>query len=841
MKKIVVLLLLGFASFALIAGNSAHAEGELVDLYPYDQQACLEGTNECTNTKLGSSHWTMEFAGHRYHFVRGADRYLADKTDENSDGFISALELGALSWNAFAALTFNNTDEQIILSTTNARTDLSTVVHRMYSYFDENGNLAMFEDHIGTYYIFNDGTVEAPDWRLATQAEADAFDAAADESKPETTRLTHIRMALDDTDADGYVIEPLGYLKWTNADVDTTVDTDPENWSTIIDGITVAEVELFNGDPNYVVIPAGWTVVSWGTLDRGTANPATTDYIHAMPDYMLDTAVTAATFAYDPQPATFAGISALDDDAATAGTNIVAELSEEFTIPNTISASWLNMYNETDDIINSTEKLDFSLIISQDEVDLETINYTYDSGTDSYTASAAITVIDTSVFLAEYDLRWEVTTPESDVTTAYADLVVGVLPPYFEGVADRFESNGLYVDLLEGISADDGYGVDITDSIIVTYPENLNPYNPMPGTYEIDLEFTLEDSIISTFPSVIFGGEEYIIDGTTNEVVPHFAANINFFDDVTNLKLSTFSWGSAGVVIEVAGDGTVIQTINRRTWDLVDETNTADDPADGAGVFADWIANMTLEEGGFVVVVGASTGDAYTEARALNFGDSVTLGEVVSEYEYSIPKEASYTLTIDDTTAPILIVVNENYKIEQDDFDSINDAILSNVVAYDLTDSQADLVMYVSDNGGLNLTTPGTYTVEVTVEDVAGHTDAKSFDIIVREARITEADIEALIEDNTLSAADIQALIEAEVFTEADIVALIEANVLSEEDVQDLIDAGVITEAQIQALIDASLPEDTGCGSAITGTSAIFATFSILLGAAAIFFIRKRR
>jgi hypothetical protein len=235
-------------------------------------------------------------------------------------------------------------------------------------------------------------------------------------------------------------------------------------------------------------------------------------------------------------------------------------------------------------------------------------------------------------------------------------------------------------------------------------------------------------------------------------------------------------------------------------------------------------------------------GDVYTAAKALAFDEPVSFDlTYIEDFNYDIVTEDSYILTVDDMTAPILMVVNENYAIYAGEYDSVNDAILANVVAYDFTDAQDDLVKYVSNNGGLNLTTPGTYTVEVTVEDVAGHTDVQSFDIVVKEAMLTEADVEALIEDNTLSAADVQALIEAEVFTEADIVALIEANVLSEEDVQDLIDAGVITEAQIQALIDASLPEDTGCGSAITGTSAIFATFSILLGAAAIFFIRKRR
>ncbi len=111
-------------------------------------------------------------------------------------------------------------------------------------------------------------------------------------------------------DTDGYVVEPLKYLTWTNADVDTATETDVEKWSTIIDGDGV----LFDGNPNFVVIPAGWTVVSWGTLDRGTANPLTTAYIEDMPEFMLDSALDPMMVMYDPQPAMFDGISALDDD-----------------------------------------------------------------------------------------------------------------------------------------------------------------------------------------------------------------------------------------------------------------------------------------------------------------------------------------------------------------------------------------------------------------------------------------------------------------------------------------------------------------------------------------------
>jgi PKD repeat protein len=179
-------------------------------------------------------------------------------------------------------------------------------------------------------------------------------------------------------------------------------------------------------------------------------------------------------------------------------------------------------------------------------------------------------------------------------------------------------------------------------------------------------------------------------------------------------------------------------------------------------------------------------------------------------------------------TAPIAMVVNENYSIYAGQYSSINNAILANVIAYDFTDAQEDLVLFVSDNGGLNVSTPGTYTVEVTVEDEAGHTDVVTFDVMVMAALVTQADIDDAIEDAIAN----------------EIQDLIDANVLTEADVEALIEAGTLSETAIQALIDAALPEevpDTGCGSAINGTSAIFITFSLVLGASAIFFFRRRR
>ena len=67
MKKVLALFLLGlFVAFATSFTTQA-AEGDLVDLYPYNQIACLEATSACTQTKLGDSFWDMEYEIGRAH------------------------------------------------------------------------------------------------------------------------------------------------------------------------------------------------------------------------------------------------------------------------------------------------------------------------------------------------------------------------------------------------------------------------------------------------------------------------------------------------------------------------------------------------------------------------------------------------------------------------------------------------------------------------------------------------------------------------------------------------------------------------------------------------------
>jgi len=815
MKKIVVFLLLGFAAFIMLAGNSSYAADDVVDIYPYDQPGCLTTSDSCLGTRVGGDNWNFTYGGYRYHAVRGSVRYVSDFEDDNNDGNLTALELTGISWSSFGSTIINNTDETAVLKVDDGdknRMDLySSARHDVYLHFDDDGVLQMFENSVNEYYIHNDGTTEAPEWRLATQTEIDAYDAAETpaEDTPNTI-LDNIRMKLDDTDTKGYVLERLNFVELIKAGVDTT--TEPESaWSDVIDG-----------NPVDITLPSGWTVMTFAYLDR-TSNAKNLDFIMDLPGIMLDDTVDPMVPEYVHQPATFTGLTDLDDDAVTPGVNIVVEYNGEFDLDPTVSSAWLNMFDETGEIINSVENLDYSVAISKDDTLLETIDFTYDSEEDEYTASADVTVIDTSVFGAGYKAVWSTTTPEGDDTMVEVDIVIGVMPPRFAGVEDRFINQSTVVDLLENITADDGYGNDVTPTIEVSYPADLNPYNPFPGEYEIDLEFTHNVFIPGIQTAVTINGEVIDLDpeldvnvdvATTVHAAPMVFTDEEIFQEIGS------GWGS--VLVKVAADGTMMERYDRYNWEFTDSTGTT---VGSLELFEAWQADMTLADGEFMVTAHGSVEAPRLRAANLSFGDPVTFEPGTDDFSYDIVTESSYMLTVDDMTAPIAMVINDAYVIYAGEY-GVNNAILGNVVAYDFTDAQEDLVIYVSNNGGLNTSVPGTYSVEVTVEDEAGHTDVVPFDIIVLEAVATQEDI-----DNAIEAAIAD-----------EIQALIDANVLTQEDIETLIEDNMLSEAAIQALIDAKIEEipETGCGSSINGTSAIFITFSLVLGAAAIFFIRKR-
>jgi hypothetical protein len=816
MKKVVAFFLLGLFVALATSFTTQAAEGDLVDLYPYNQIACLEGTNACTQTKLGDSFWDMEFAGHRYHFVRGAARFVSQFNDANSDGFISAGELGgALSWNAFAALTINNTNEEVILSTANARADLTSVVHRMYSYFDETGKLQMFEDHISAYYIFNDGTPEAPDWRLATAAEKTAYDAAPAESKPVTTRATHIRMKLDATDSNGYKLEPLGYLKWSYADA--AVDAPVEDLSLIM-----------AGNPDLVVIPAGWTVISWGTNDRGTLNQKTTDFIKSMPTLMLDTTLEPMKTIYTTQLPLFNNaLGATDDDPSTPGINIIVDYNGTFVLPTGIEASYVDMFDNDGKIINVTRKINYVVEISQDDTILQTITYTYDSVAGTYTASGAATVIDTTVFGAGYKAIYRAVNPEdaTAIKETEVDIVVGVMPPKFIGVANRFANEGFYVDVMAGIKADDGYGNDITDTIEVTIPNTLNVYSPKPGAYTIGLEFTHHVLIegIDPVATITVNGTDIIWDMKLN--FPNGISTYGdymVFTDSTVFRNAVTAYGS--VMVLVGADGKVKEWYDRYNWNHMTSTGVV---VESEALFNTWKASFTIPEGAFILAAHGSVKAPAIRNLPYDAPVIATLG--TPDQNFYIEKTASYVLTIDDLTAPQALVVNNNYKVEVGQYANVNQAILANIVAFDNFDAVEDLAVYVSNSGGLNLNTPGTYTVEVTVEDLAGNTTVKSFTVQVIAAKTTNDDVQTIIDEQTVSEDDVQAML---------------------NDLQTAITNNTLTPAQIQALIDAAkaaaksetldaLPADE-VGTSLGVTIVIALGSSAISFAGAVLFLKKK-
>ena len=931
---------LTIALFALVLGiglgqQVQAADGD-IELYPYDKEECLNAEPTCTRTKVGDAHWDLSYNGYNYNVAGGQARYVADMEDANSDGFIDATEMATNNWASFGTLFVNDTAEDVILSTLNARGDITSVVDRIYVYFDENGDLAMYEaHHVTTSYIFNDGTVEDPDWRLATPAEITIYDDA--DPKPENTQDTWIRIALDDADTDGYSVEPLAWLKWYAAGIDPLVDP-VEDWSSII-----------ADDPNFVYIPAGWTVLGIGTLDRDGSNPKTVDWLNLMAEALVAGTADPMELVYDDQPGWFSGLVDLDDDAGTTGVNIVVDYNGNFNLSNTIAATWLNMFDDTTTlIVNENEALDFSVTISEAGVDLETIDFVWNETNFEYDASAAVTVVDTSIFGAGYVATYMLTTPEGEVTTATADIVIGVMPPTFDGVVDQYINEGTYIDLRDGITADDGYGGDKTSSIMVTMPEDFNTYSPLPGIYTIDLEFihhvhfdgeastitidgATEEFAVSQIDSVtalnvdavsefaiftdstmaqdvgwawgslmVLVGADGLVDGVYDRYTwdiddstgawvgdaDVFAAwkdalvieeggfviashgstkspalraltydspvtyvnreidtvtidGVRFdwdkaqLDSVTALNVSAVSeyaiftdetmaqdvgWAWGSLLVLVGADGLVDAVYDRYTWDIDDSTGAW--VGDGV-VFEAWKAALVIEDGGFVIGSHGSTKSP--ELRALAYDDDLSYMLSAMEFDYDIHTYDSFIVTVDDITAPQAMVIDEDYTVVVGEFATADEAILANVAAFDFYDAQEDLAIYVSDNGGTIITAPGTYSVAVTIEDVAGNSAVVEFDLTVVAAPVivTQAEIDAAID----AAVDVE------------VQGLLDAQTLTDAEIQALLDAQTITDAEIQALIDAAidaLPEDEVGATTNTAIIAAVVAGVIALGGSVI-------
>lgn len=757
MKKILiaVFLFVGGLMFLVPQTNLLAEDGEqeFIELYPYDNKDSMDPNSGWTGTMVGTSNWTFTYDKWRYHASRGQVRYAKDWVDENNDGVITANEMTHKTWASFGTININDTVEDLILSTANGRTDISSnVVDRIWARFDEEGTLYMFEDQIfADYLIVNDGddTPTGQDWRLATDAEIEAFDASEDPETDFPTMIkSHIRLLIDETEEKGYILEPIRYITWNHLWFGQEgFDDQPKT--------IIPELALLDS-PDDVLIKAGDTVVSFGSLDRDGTNKQTVAFIKELPYIMtgLRDGVNKIETHYELQPPTFGNTLAhLDKDSGTPGINFIIDYQGEFEtadLVDGVEATYIKMFDESGQIVNEVTKLDYEIIFEKDGEVVETINVIWDAEEGEYTPESEVTVIDTGLFGDGFNLTYKAISPEDEthVTEALVEVAIGVIPPRFEDVPTTVyvDERTPLVDLIDfaGVSANNGYGVDLTDTIVVSTPANFNQYNPTPGTYKIDLEVTY---------NVFIEGDEYIleIDGEKmlwnasealdKDIGVSTYAKLAVFTNNDYIRTATTAWGS--MIVIVAADGTVKESYSRYDWLHVSEENPDGIIGDG-DLFAAWQAAIDLQPGEFVVTGHGSTENAGPILRALRFGDSVELTFGTEDIDHDFVINTSFNLVVDDITAPTLAVRNPNYKVTAGELTNVNQAILANVMATD--NYSTNPVVVVTSNGGLNLNEPGLYTVKVLASDDAGN-DSQELTFTVEVVADKEAELENEISD----------------------------------------------------------------------------------------------
>ncbi|NLN50424.1 MAG: hypothetical protein GX149_02235 [Acholeplasmataceae bacterium] len=728
MKKFFSALLLGmFLTLGIGLSTYAAGDNNLIDVYPYDQEACLTGVGSCTQTLVGSDHWTLEFNGYRYHYVRSAVRYGSELEDEGGKGYIGEEDLPGLSWNAFGAALINNTDETIILEAGETRKELTSEIHRIWAYFDETGKLRMVEDQVHYFPVAN----------VAAEGEPEYWRFLDEEDVPEEERQA-IRIMIDDNDPDGYVVEPLAWITWRRLESDPA---DESTWS-----------DLLDYNPIQVHVPAGWTAISLGTHDRGAFAPALA-FTKSLPQALLDDVAPMKMF-YEEQAPVFAGIAALDGDALNEGVQIIAEPYQDFEFDlDGVTASWIKMFDDNDNVIKETEIIDFDIdIYDVEDTFLETISFAYDAGTKKYTPNKAVSAVDSHEIGAKYKIEFFAETPTAKAisTTAHAEIVVGKLSPIISGVkGDKYYDAGLPLEVLAGIEVDDGYGNDIfADLAVDIRPKNLNPYNPKPGTYKVDLEIGVEYVYEAIPLRVVFNEGE-----ATEETYPILDEHIDIvFKTVNKLHLitddqymaeATPAWGSAGIL--VGADGKIKLKFDWNAGKVYKPDGDLDISGDD---LKDYVQAITFEAGEvFIFGHGAVVyGGSREYIVDLNLGDTVDFLDPVEEIKFTLYDRETFNIVIEDVEAPKIYIVNSNYKVNSKMFENADEAILANVIAVDDFDARDDIDLYVSDDGGLDLAVAGTYNVVVSAEDRAGNYSDAAFQVTVEEPLLSQEEVDVIVE-----------------------------------------------------------------------------------------------
>lgn len=754
MKKILITLFVIVGSFFVVANNIKAAEGEFIELYPYDNILSMdENSNFTGGSKVGTSNWSFTYAGHRYHSVRGAVRYAKDFEDKDNNGLISAAEMNAtLSWNAFASIIINDTEESFVLSTANGRTDLTTVVHRVWTYYNEAGELELFEDQINQYWIVNDGdnTPAGQNWRLATDAEAEGYKAL--EELPANVLKAHIRLLIDAENPKGYVLEPIEYIKWSHL-FKKTDETHPA--SIILD----AEANV-----DFPEIKAGYTVVSYGTVDRDGTNKKTLTFIESLPKFMTQATKPVMKLSFvEPKPTFGTTLTNLDKDLATKGINYIIEYESTFTTADLIkdiAVTYQDMFAEDGTIINETVKTGYEIRVKQNDELLETVKVNYNAETKLYEAETEITKVNTSEFGQSLVLEFFAASPNdpANITIVEVDLAVGVIPPKFVDVPKTtvYAPENMPVDLLGDITANNSYGVDLTNTIKIDAGSSFNQYNPKPGVYDIKLFFEYVHVIkeaqkpeltvdVNGTPTKFEYQSFDVAQANANSVDIHLYSKQGYEDVVK--EWASMNWTSELLVVE---DGKIVMAYSRHSNKLMNEENPlATNNAENTNVVGDqWYKTLELTESQTAIVIRGTSGIAMNGiAKAAVYGQTLTYVKEQKLETHTFEIETSYKLQIDDLTNPVLIAKNNTLTVKAGQYTNADDLIKGNVIA---TDNFSNVSLIITNKGGLDLAKAGTYEVSVKgVDESDNESDVIKFTIVVEE------DTELATQDNLQQALDL--------------------------------------------------------------------------------------
>ncbi|QVK18507.1 hypothetical protein KHQ81_01975 [Mycoplasmatota bacterium] len=257
---------------------------------------------------------------------------------------------------------------------------------------------------------------------------------------------------------DGKTVEGITFV-----DADKLYKDEDGNYTNVADGNTA----VMNDDLGFV-IPAGHSVLAFEYLDRSNFN--NTDYLKSFYTLVNGTDGTAQIVEHDITAPTIKGYNAEE--------NVLLGKVFEYPELSGITASDIGLITDNDD----------------DETPAVT-RTTYAFNKDTGEFDTEVTEINTDLAGVEYHIVYTAT--DTAGNTATATTVVKVMAgysPIFDGIANKTIGEGTAIDLLDGITAEDGYGNDITDKIIV-FKGGLVTTKPLPGIYEILYSVTNANNI----------------------------------------------------------------------------------------------------------------------------------------------------------------------------------------------------------------------------------------------------------------------------------------------------------------------------------------------------------